>query len=225
MNHHLFPITIIDNFYKDPDSVRELALQQTEWKPDPDGRWPGVRTQNIDFIDFNLYKHFCNLIVSVFYNCGENYNISMSTCFQKISPRHKDKHHPKNKGNLHMDGCLFGGLIYLNKNPELDTGTSMYTPDKGYYFIDHSMIKFKENDYLGIIQPTDQQYHEVDKKTKEGFSETVKIENVYNRCILFSGNQHHAAQTFGSIEDRLTQVFFCFGLEAPAPYPLCKPVV
>ena len=224
MNHHLFPITIIDNFYKDPDSVRELALNQKEWNPDPDGRWPGVRTKNIQYIDTDLYDYFCKLLVSVFYDQNNPFYIDIATCFQNISPRHEDKYHPKNKGYLHMDGCLFGGLIYLNKQTESDTGTSLYTPDNGYYSTDNSIVEFKKNDYLGKIEPTDEQYNEVHSISKNGLTETVKIENVYNRCILFSGNQHHAAQTFGSIGDRLTQVFFCFGLETSMPYPLSKPI-
>lgn len=225
MNQNLFPITIIDNFYRDPDPVRDLAVQQTEWNPDPDGRWPGLRSRNIDEIDNDLYIHFCRLIASVFYNSEERVDLDIVSCFQKISPRHENKYHPKNMGQMHIDGCLFGGLIYLNKENELDTGTSMYTPDKGYYSLDYATWNFKEDDYLGRSNPTDQEYEDVYQRSKRGFRETVKIENVYNRCILFGGNQHHAAQTFGSLKDRLTQVFFCYGVNSSMTYPLCRPIL
>ena len=54
-----------------------------------------------------------------------NFNSSMQ--FQKIKPFHKDKDHWANKGFIHLDGnSLLAGLVYLNKNPDPDSGTSFF---------------------------------------------------------------------------------------------------
>ena len=40
------------------------------------------------------------------------------------------------------------------------------------------------------------------------FIETIKIDNVYNRLVLFGGDTYHGVRTFGT-EERLTLAFFC----------------
>ena len=40
------------------------------------------------------------------------------------------------------------------------------------------------------------------------FVETIKIDNVYNRLVLFGGDVYHGVRTFGT-EERLTISFFC----------------
>ena len=38
----LYPVTILDNFFEEPDKIVDLALN-TEYSEITDGRWPGVR--------------------------------------------------------------------------------------------------------------------------------------------------------------------------------------
>jgi len=45
-------------------------------------------------------------------------------------------------------------------------------------------------------------------ETNEQFVETIKVDNVYNRLLLFSGNTYHGMRTIGT-EERLTLPFFC----------------
>ena len=52
-----FPITCLDNFYKDPDKIREFALS-CEYKK-PSGNYPGLRTEQIKFIDAEFFNNFC----------------------------------------------------------------------------------------------------------------------------------------------------------------------
>ena len=40
---------------------------------------------------------------------------------------HEDKYHVKNRGWIHKDiSRVIGGIVYLSKDPEEDTGTSLY---------------------------------------------------------------------------------------------------
>lgn len=223
MQNNLFPITIIDNFYSNPDEVRDMALKE-EYKPSENGAWPGERSiKNLDEINENLFLFFSKSILSIFYPPECHIGFDIVTCFQKITPRHKEKFHPKNMGWIHTDGCLFGGLIYLTKDSEKDTGTSIYTEKNTYfqYSMEDSMTM--RNDYLGQSNIADEEYSKIHKKTLESYNETVKIENVYNRCILFGGNNHHSAQSFGT-KERLTQVFFCYKINSEWNYPFCRSV-
>ena len=45
----LYPVTILDNFFEEPDKIVDLALN-TEYSEITDGRWPGVRSKNISQI-------------------------------------------------------------------------------------------------------------------------------------------------------------------------------
>lgn len=223
VQNNLFPITIIDNFYSNPDEVRDMALKE-EYKPSENGAWPGERSvKNLDEINENLFLFFSKSILSIFYPPEYHIGFDIVTCFQKITPRHKEKFHPKNMGWIHTDGCLFGGLIYLTKDSEKDTGTSIYTEKNTYfqYSMEDSMTM--RNDYLGQSNIADEEYSKIHKKTLESYNETVKIENVYNRCILFGGNNHHSAQSFGT-KERLTQVFFCYKINSEWNYPFCRSV-
>lgn len=207
MGNKLFPVCVVDDFYDNPHDVRELALSQ-KFYPNDDGRWPGARTQQIHTIDEYLFNHFCEKILSIFYNINDILNYKISTSFQKIKPFHSDKYNPLNRGFIHRDGTLFGGVVYLDLDPEEMTGTSIYTFRRKWYCnnkLDNisNDIKFKKyggeeltNDDISIWDESRSQYFE-----------SVRVENVFNRCILFDGNNHHGVPYFGTRE-RLTQVFF-----------------
>ena len=53
----------------------------------------------------------------------------------------------------------------------------------------------------------DLEYEKAYDTMRDQFEETVTIENVYNRFVMFNGNTHHGVQTFGS-KPRLTLNFF-----------------
>ena len=48
------------------------------------------------------------------------------------------------------------------------------------------------------------------------YKESVKIENVYNRFVMFNNKTHHGVQTFGT-KERLTLNFF--GMEVTGKKP------
>ena len=82
-------------------------------------------------------------------------------------------------------------------------------------------VKFKK--YLGN-ELTDKDIRKWDE-SRDQYAETVKVENVFNRCILFDGNTFHGVPCFGS-KERLTQVFFVeninFSSDKSPKYPLIK---
>lgn len=224
MSSKLFPITIIDNFYDNPHDIRNFALSQ-KFYPNTDNRWPGARTKQIDRLDESLYHYFCNKILSIFYNVNDISNFNISASFQKIKPFHPQKFNKNNRGFIHQDFTLFGGVIYLDVDYEERTGTSIYTPtDKWWYpqdKIHREANSFKLKKYSGK-ELTDKEI-ELWDKSRERYIESVRVENIFNRCILFDGGNHHGVPFFGTHE-RLTQVFFVnnisFKTEHHPKYPL-----
>jgi len=56
-----FPAICIDNFFDKPDKVREWGLSLSKQK-DPEGRWPGKRSEHLFKIDEQWNQ---NLIVKI----------------------------------------------------------------------------------------------------------------------------------------------------------------
>ena len=53
-----YPVTIVDDFFTDPDYVRDLALSSKYIESDP--RWPGRRTDYLKSIDETLFHYVGN---------------------------------------------------------------------------------------------------------------------------------------------------------------------
>lgn len=225
MSNKLFPVCVIDDFYTNPYDVRELALSQ-KFHSNVDGRWPGARTDQIKIFNKDLFYYFCDRIMGVFYDVDTIQSFKVDTYFQKIKPFHSEKTNKNNRGFIHQDHTLFGGVIYLDPDPEERTGTSIYTYKDRWWRKNDLDIKansFKFKKYNGGDLTDD----EIDiwDKSRDQYYESVRVENVFNRCIMFDGNSHHGVPYFGTME-RLTQVFFVeninFGSGKHPKYPLIR---
>ena len=50
-------VTVIDNFFKDPDSIVEIA-NNLEFYPNSDGAWPGRRTKLLHEVEPEFFEFF-----------------------------------------------------------------------------------------------------------------------------------------------------------------------
>ena len=198
-----YPITIVDDFFEDPDAIRKLGLLadysiQNE-------RWPGRRSSVYD-INKRLFYHFGFKVFSLFGKKAPT-SWTMELHFQKINPFSKDKWDKRNRGWVHSDRIAgFGGIVYLNKNPDKDTGTSIYKSKDGTFFSYNHEGDIMRKLYRGE-KVDKKEYEEIYDEYHSQFVETVKVDNVYNRLLLFGPDVYHAVRTFG-IEERLTMPFF-----------------
>ncbi|BCU98299.1 MAG: hypothetical protein CM15mV21_0680 [Eurybiavirus sp.] len=64
-----FPITIVDNFFDDPDAIVEVANNLKYFNPQG-GHWPGTRTKNLHIDEPRLHMYFTQKLNSIFH--GEN---------------------------------------------------------------------------------------------------------------------------------------------------------
>jgi hypothetical protein len=209
-----YPITIIDDFFEDPDAIVKMANSFKYYPPDT-GNWPGMRTKQLHVVADRFFHYFGEKVHLLFHDKSPNY-WNMQTHFQKIKPFSKDQYDPLNRGWVHQDiDTYFGGIVYLTKDPEPDTGTSIYKTNTGFAMQWEKEIKMKEAHYRGEDIDLDE-YNAAWHNAHEQYEETVKVSNVYNRFVMFNNKTHHGVQTFGT-KERLTLNFF--GMEMTGKIP------
>jgi len=188
---------IIDDFYDDPDMVRNYALSQVF--EDTEG-YPGMRTEAT----------------------GGNHNLPVKNVFEKLFNKKMNYWGERGFGGfqlnsvednpwVHTDdqhGVVYSALVYLNKEyPDYDCGTDFYihkkSGKKGEFGIDYS------NNIYADIQNTEACLQNYD-------TAWVKYDSVkykYNRMVIFNAKFfHRTSNYFGDKHDkgkmRLMQVFF-----------------
>jgi Family of unknown function (DUF6445) len=217
---NLYPVTVIENFYENPDAIRAFALAQKythcHERQNLEYVYPGGRTKDLFDIDKTLHEKICSKLISIFHNTEHDYmRWAISTNFQSVTEEYKD-------GVIHTDqNTIFAAVLYLTPDAPLNSGTSLFKPNKSF---DETVYQkaLKENDVrfrAGEIV-MDTSYHSM-------FDEIVRINNVYNTLILYEGQHYHAAnQFFGKTmaDSRLAQVFFINKIDAQkqSVFPLSR---
>ena len=207
---NLYPVTVINNFYDNPDAIRQFALAQKykfrHEEEDLDYVYPGCRTQDLLNLDSKLQAIVLKKLISIFHIAEHDVmRWVISSSFQSVSEIYK-------KGLIHVDNrSIFAGVLYLTPNAPLDAGTSIYrknatfSKEKYRQACDANDARFKSGDIV-----MDTSFHSM-------FDEVIRVNNVYNTLILFEGDDFHAANNFfgTTLEDsRLAQVFFVNRIDA-----------
>jgi hypothetical protein len=174
---------VVDNFYSNPDSVRNFALK-CQFNAHPNAH-KGKRT-DITYLFPSLKESFENILgkrIKNWHHYGTN------GCFQYCIGGDQLVYH--------YDGQTYAGLIYLTPDAPPEAGTSFYrskiTKKMKVNNGEHDIV-FKN----GFLDPS--QFDLVDT-----------VGNIYNRLILFDAKYIHAATSyFGNNEhnSRLFQLFF-----------------
>jgi len=210
-----YPSMCVDNFYDDPDYVRNFALSQ-EFLADMKGRHPGLRTNAISELDPNLFRHFSERLMSLFFDLSNPITWNIQTHFQIIYPYDSNKDSPKNRGWIHIDvegRGNFNGVIYLTPSINGDSGTSLFELKSNL----HNYIEDKRAFYSN---GTDNDYDEKMIKHESCFEETVRFQNKYNRLVCFDADSWHRANGFFSDGmPRLFQIFFVRNIETSVASP------
>jgi hypothetical protein len=113
---------LIDNFFKEPDIVRKLALSKEYAKSSKKTGWKGYRT-NVD--DIELVNYIKNKLIEIddkFKNLviGESYfHYSLESTKDELSDNFE-------KNRLHKDTTEWAGVIYLTPNPTKNSGTTLH---------------------------------------------------------------------------------------------------
>ncbi len=207
---HVYPVTVIDNFYENPDAIRKFALaQKYKFRHEETGLgyvYPGCRTQDLHSLDSALQAMVLKKLISVFHIAEHDVmRWAISSSFQSVSEIYQ-------QGVIHIDNnTIFAGVLYLTPNAPLDAGTSLYRKN----------ASFSQERYQQACDQNDARFEAGDIIMDTGFhgmfDEVVRVNNVYNTLILFEGDIYHAANKFfgSTLEDsRLAQVFFVNKIDA-----------
>ncbi len=207
---NLYPATVIENFYEDPDAIREFALKQEyvfcHEKDNLEYVYPGSRTKDIYDLDPSLHKTICEKLISIFHNKEHDLmRWALSTNFQSVTKEYGE-------GVIHTDhNTIFAGVLFLSPDAPLDSGTSLFKKGKSFDQAKYEQAavdndaKFRTGD---LAMDTD--YHDM-------FDEILRVNNVYNTLIVYEGEHFHAANKFygnALTDSRLTQVFFINNIDA-----------
>ena len=230
-----FPSLCSNDFYKNPDSVRDFALNLDGYT-NKYGAHPGLRCMMLAEYDSVFYRHSVDKFMSLFDDwtqAGASFNCS--TFFQKIHRFSSDPNDPVNQGCVHHDGNVdIAGVIYLDPEPVSDNGTSFYHP-KGDNFRFNNVLEGDTPEYERIMGTSantrgDNKFCKIDDinwyrenivKNNEQFELTMEVKNSYNRCIAYSGQQLHSQSNYWMPNEddfRLAQVFFVFDLKLPSNF-------
>jgi Family of unknown function (DUF6445) len=207
---NLYPVTVIENFYENPDAIRKFALKQ-KYKfcheiKDISYTFPGCRTSDISNLSKELYDKICTKLVSVFHNSEHDFmRWQIATSFQSVAEDY-------GQGVIHTDhNTIFAAVLYLTPDAPLNSGTSLFKRNK----------TFDEKQYLSALDDNDEKFKagkiKMDTSYHSMFDEIVRVNNVYNTLIVYEGRHYHAAnQFFGKTmqNSRLAQVFFINKIDA-----------
>ena len=146
-------IVIFDNFFKDPDAIRNFALG-LEYHPRKSHQFfEGVRSAPLHTLDYELYTSVCYEIISSYYGPG-NWKYEGPIFFHQT--RECDKHDTQwLNDRIHQDKAIIAGIVYLTPGAPLACGTQTYQKIEEEYHPDVIM----GNRYNRLIIFNSDQYH------------------------------------------------------------------
>ena len=193
-------IKIIDNFFKDPYAVRNLALSSDlKYEYASHGKWPGVRAEILGSQKISYSRQYQKF----FDEPAEAHNMF----FQSIGGMW-------GTGSIHHDQDIkYTVLTFLNLRYPSNSGIEIYnertTEDHSR---GNSFESTKVNFYLSSKNPIERFFFE--KKLKlynSHLKDPCIVSNKFNRTVIFSGSRMHRAQNFfgnNMSNSRLTMISF-----------------
>ncbi len=178
-------VVVKDNFYDDPDAVREIALNKSYNVP-PDGT-PRLAVTAV--CDEAETRAMCELLKPYVPHIEGNRVVGAHVLFRyTLADTVK-------KVFCHVDGCANAGILYLTLPENCAGGTTIYrhkpTGDEIYNRANRHLYDFREADQWEVL---------------------TEVEMRYNRLVMYPGQLFHAITPvfFGDrIENaRLTQNVF-----------------
>ena len=186
----------IDNFYANPDEVREFALKQ-EFKVR--GNYPGQRT--ISFLTDSLKKKMRDILYpfagEITYWGSDDTENNYTGSFQYTVS--------EDRSWIHADSTTdWAAVCYLTPDAPLSAGTGIFR-HKATGWSHYDYKRENEPGYVESAPPG----NEMRDYTK--WEMVDRIGNVYNRLIMYRADNYHVSlDYFGQnmYDGRLFQVFF-----------------
>ena len=195
------PLRVIEDFFEGPNLWRSFGLKQEYHLPEYEV-FPGKRTLPLHELDIEIFDSFARTLQR---------NIPRCNGFHNLMVRYHSVDETFVKGWIHDDdpGINLAGLVYLNENAPLGSGTSFYD-DQNDSLAEQTRILIQRD----IFELTPEQRLEINEHReahRKNFKVNAVVENVFNRCITFDPRVWHSPDNFfgTTLENsRLTLVFY-----------------
>ena len=221
-------IYVIDDFYPNPDEVREKALE-LKYKSGistlPNGRvnHPGSRATTNHLTGWyhanriylrNRWQQIVNEKTTAFTRIGSNcaFNLGLEDKENRFSWIHSDDGMaPQARAKYTMWACV----IYLSPNPPPRTGTLLFENPNGSIY-DDQMLGHKDEmkDKAKYYPPIRENYWDNPVAFDKNWKVHLNVANRYNRMVMYNGHMLHAPEDagYGTTKEtgRLTQIGFWF---------------
>ena len=228
-----FATKIIDDFFEQPKEIVKFA-NTLDFNEGPYGYWPGERSDALHDANYNFFNSVLSKILSLSFDY-KHHNVTWDNVemyFQKTYPYdNKNKNNIVNSGLTHADGDYpLVGLVYLTEGADHESGTSIMYPVEKHT---GSEIKRKQEAFTkrkikdgkklknNLTQKDLDEYAKLVQEGNSKFYEGIKVNNVFNRALLYSGTDFHKANSFFTgKEERLTLVFFIKTIQSTGFFPI-----
>jgi glycosyltransferase involved in cell wall biosynthesis len=174
---------IVDNFYDNPDEIRNFALNNVEYKADL--RWyKGIRSIGT-YRNDDMRRAFENIIGEPI----QNWEYGFNGCFQITTAEDPQVYH--------YDQQKWAAMIYLTPNAPLESGTRLHRS---------KITGLSHSDQNGVDASFAGGFYD---STKFDISDSAA--NIYNRLVIMDAKMiHSAGPYFGNSKEtgRLTHLFF-----------------
>ena len=210
---NLLPVTIVDDFFEDPDAIRAQALS-LEFNCECNA--PGSRV----ICPENIAKIVTKKIFALLIDMNKHIVEGQLDLYFQLTKKDFEC------GWVHSDvgENYFAGVIYLTPNAPLSAGTVMYKPvDNNLDFsLYNSLQSVKKDVYVGKTNDLEE-FKKAREKNNSLFYKTIEVSNVYNRLVMYPVNEFHSEnKLFGTTKDdaRLTLVFFVKNIASDSMLPI-----
>ena len=217
----IYPTLIIDNFFENPDEVRDIGLSLE--KSVNQNTYPGKRTAPLHKVKGGFFNWSTNKILAAVFNHQPGdipFTFNAYQTFQSVKPNSKEGH-----GWIHDDnGFEFTAIAYMSKHK--NCGTSIYKRKNGHFpFQKDSHISNNDikKEYYGSNKKYDERYFKARDEQNEGFEKTLKVESIYNRLLILDSYQYHGVENFYDPkmkDDRLTLITFFSDIQGATRLPI-----
>lgn len=186
----------IDDFYPDPDKVRNIALSSTyyaegvsEGYKSGNAPWPGkmsIDPYYTNYVDITVSKLLNKNLRQLRNLDSSRFRVS-SEGTKSVNVCHADT----------IDSAYYAGVLYLNKNNNAMPGTIFYT---------HTETNSDSVTSIGHLENIIKNKHD---KNIDCWSINMISNICYNRLIVYPANKFHGpGPSFGTGDDaRLVQIF------------------
>lgn len=182
----------IDDFYDNPDEIRERALRLAYRRPEG-VHYPGVMAPTPDDIEPTLAR-FSRLLGGIGLKSQSNQGAFRITTAADMAAR---------TSIVHCDTPDFSAIVHFSK-----------AEAEGTYFYRHKGLGLDRLSPEDSVRPIVRQMLEADTMNLEAWEALFMIPMKYNRLLIFDGKYFHsgARRLAGAslAEGRMTQNFFFF---------------